>query len=345
MKNEIEQSAIMSTSPCRRDFLSHAGAVGLASLLGLPRLSRAEPPPETTTIRIPHTPAICLAPQYLAEELLRLEGFTDVQYIELQGETTPLQFLTNGRADISMDAAQAIAYGLGNGSSAVVLGGIHSGCYELFGHERVRTLRDLKGKNIAIAGVGSGDHVLLSSILTYVGLDPHKDVNWMMGRMGDEMAMFAEGKADAVMCFPPQPQELRARKIGRVILDTAYDKPWSQYFCCMVAANRDFLSRHPVAAKRALRAFLKAADLCATQPARAAAYLQKREFEPRYEIGLEVLQKLSYPHWRHAEPEDSLRFYALRLHEGGLIKASPQKLIAQGADWRFFNELKKELKA
>ena len=36
--------------------------------------------------------------------------------------------------------------------------------------------------------------------------------------------------------------------------------------------------------------------------------------------------------------------YALRLHEAGLIKSSPQKVIAQGADWRFLNELKKELK-
>ena len=177
MKDEIEQGAIMCTSECRRDFLSRAAAVGLALLLGRPRLARAEPPPETTTIRIPHTPAICLAPQYLAEDLLRLEGFTDIRYIEPQGESAPVQILTHGRADISMDAAPAIAYALGNGSPAVVLSGIHSGCYEMFGHERVRTLRDLKGKNVASAGIGSADHVLISSILTYVGLDPHKDVN------------------------------------------------------------------------------------------------------------------------------------------------------------------------
>jgi len=35
----------------------------------------------------------------------------------------------------------------------------------------------------------------------------------------------------------------------------------------------------------------------------------------------------------------------LRLHEVGLIKSSPEKLIAQAAGWRFLNELKKELKA
>jgi NitT/TauT family transport system substrate-binding protein len=52
------------------------------------------------------------------------------------------------------------------------------------------------------------------------------------------------------------------------------------------------------------------------------------------------------PHsqWREYDPEDSVRFYALRLHEGGMIKSTPQKILAQGTDWRFLNELRRELK-
>ena len=73
--------------------------------------------------------------------------------------------------------------------------------------------------------------------------------------------------------FPPEPQELRARKIGHVILNTATDRPWSQYFCCMLFGNRDFVREHPVATKRVLRAILKAADLCAAEPERAAQQL------------------------------------------------------------------------
>ena len=45
---------------------------------------------------------------------------------------------------------------------------------------------------------------------------------------------------------------------------------WSQYFCCTAAANRDFAQRQPIATKRALRAILKAADVCALEPERAA---------------------------------------------------------------------------
>ncbi len=56
-------------------------------------------------------------------------------------------------------------------------------------------------------------------------------------------------------------------------------------------------------------------------------------------------ETLAYSRWREANPEDTLRFYGLRLHEVGMIKTNPNKLIAQGTDWRFLNELKRELKA
>ena len=65
----------------------------------------------------------------------------------------------------------------------------------------------------------------------------------------------------------------------------------------------------------------------------------------QYNYQRQALSELPYYKWREYDPEDTLRFYALRLHEAGMIKASPQKIIADGTDWRFFNELKRELKA
>jgi NitT/TauT family transport system substrate-binding protein len=209
----------------------------------------------------------------------------------------------------------------------------------------VRSVRDLKGKHIAVPALGGSDHVLLSSMLAYVGVDP-KSVTWLTDdKPGDAMQRFIDGQADAFMGFAPQPQELRARKIGRVILNTAEDRPWSQYFCCAAVANREFVARRPIATKRALRAYLKAADVCAKEPERVARYLVEKGFEPRYEIGLEVIKSLPYTRWREANPEDTLRFHALRLHEVGMIKKDPNKLIADSTDWRFLNELKRELKA
>jgi NitT/TauT family transport system substrate-binding protein len=130
-----------------------------------------------------------------------------------------------------------------------------------------------------------------------------------------------------------------------VILNTATDKPWSDYFCCMAVGNSEFVRDHPVATKRFLRAVLKAADICATEPERAAHQLVDGGFTERYDYALQTLTELPYDRWREFDPEDALRFYALRLHEVGMIKSSPNALLADGTDWRFLNELKRELKA
>jgi len=181
-------------------------------------------------------------------------------------------------------------------------------------------------------------------MVAYVGLDPRKDVNFVTQPGGESMRLLADGKIDAYLGFPPEPQELRAKQIGHVVVNSAVDRPWSQYFCCMVAGNREFVQKHPVATKRALRAILKAANICALEPERAARFIVNKGFTPRYDYALETMKDLPYSKWREYNPEDTMRFYALRLHEVGMIKSSPQKLIAQGTDWRFLTELKKELK-
>ena len=323
----------------RRRFLSNASALGAASLLGLPRAASAEPPPEVKKIRMIHAPSICLAPQLLAGELLRLEGFSEIEYVELTVNKLSSE-VAKGVADLSMVAAPEVIPVLDAGEPVMLLAGIHSGCYELFGTDRVRKIRDLKGSTVAISAAGSPEQTYISSIVAYLGMDPKKDVHWVIGESSaDALRLFIEGKADAFLAFPPQPQELRRRGIGRLIVDTAKDRPWSQYFCCVVVANREFVRNNPVATKRALRAMLKGADICAQDPERAARYLVEKRYEPRYAVALEVVKDLPYRRWRDAEPEDTVRFHALRLYEAGIIKTSPAKLIAQGTDWRFLNEL------
>jgi NitT/TauT family transport system substrate-binding protein len=182
-------------------------------------------------------------------------------------------------------------------------------------------------------------------MLAYIGINPQHEVTWIAGEsVRDAMDLFVAGKADAFLGFVQQPEELRLKQVGHVIVDTAQDRPWSQYFCCMVAANRDFARRHPIATKHVLRAILKATDICAADPQRAARFLSDKLYEPRFQIGLRVMRRLPYNFWREADPEDTLRFHALRLHEVGLIQTSPNKLIAEHTDWRFLDELKRELK-
>jgi len=334
-----------SHASTRRRFLVDGSALAAASLLPLPGLAASEPPPEIKRIRLSHSPAICLAPQYLVEDLLRLEGFSEIEYVKLP-DLNGLDALAGDHFDFQMwDAYGALPH-LDAGRPIVAIAGIHAGCYQLFARGPIRGIRDLKGKTIAVYELGQGAHILVASMLAYVGMNPSRDVHWLAGeRAEDALHAFEAGKADAFMGFPPHPQELLARKVGHVVLDTSRDRPWSQYFCCMLLANRRFTETYPVATKRVLRAFLKAADICAQEPDRAARLLVDKGFEPRYEIAHEVLKGVSYSRWREANPEDTLRFYGLRLYEVGMIKTNPNKLIARSTDWRFLNELKKELRA
>jgi NitT/TauT family transport system substrate-binding protein len=146
------------------------------------------------------------------------------------------------------------------------------------------------------------------------------------------------------MAYPPFGQQARAQKIGHVVVNTVVDRPWSQYFCCLPAARRDFVRRNPVATKRAMRAFVKAYQICASEPERAARFLVDKGYATHYDYALQALKEMVYTKWREYDPENTLNFYALRMREAGLIKSTPKKIIADGTDWRFLNELKKELK-
>jgi NitT/TauT family transport system substrate-binding protein len=328
----------------RRRLLATLSSAGAAGLVRPSRVLAAEGPLETTSVRITKNQGICYAPQYVAEELLRDEGFTDIRFVE----TPPPEItatIAQGKADFGMAYSLQFARDIDAGAAVTVIGGVMVGCVELFAREGIRSVTDLKGKSVGVQATGSLPNIFLVLMAAHVGLDPDKDIHWVTDPKVKPRELFVDGKIDAFLGFPPEPQELRTRGIGHVIVNTVVDRPWSQYYCCMLGGNPEYVRNQPVATKRALRAVLKAADLCATDPASAARRIVDRGFTPRYDYALQTLSENSYDKWREYDPEDTMRFYALRLHDTGLIKSTPNKIIAGNTDWRFFNELKRELKA
>jgi NitT/TauT family transport system substrate-binding protein len=333
----------------RRQFLNFglsmaaAGFAGAAALTGARRSLATEAPPETTSVRLGQYPASCLAPLFILDDLLREEGFADVRYVPLP---TPFAgSVSRGEADFGQDFIPPTVTPIDAGVPMVMLAGVHLSCYQLFAHESIRSVGDLKGKRVGVfdRGVGDGGFVLLSIIAASVGLDPAKDINWVALGPRDQTASFAGGEIDAFITFPPWAQELRARNVGHVILDAALDRPWSQYFCCTLIGASDFVRRNPIATKRVVRAMVRANDICVAKPDWVAQRLVDRGFTPRYDYARQGLDDVSYRNWREYDAEDSVRFWALRLRELGMIKSSPDKIIATGTDWRFIKEVRKEL--
>src|SRR5439155_19852737 len=122
----------------RRAFVHGLAAVGTVGFgIARPEGARAEPPPETTRLRLVRIPSICQAPQYVAEALLNAEGFTDVQYVQKAGTLGIAEALASGEANIN-------------------------------NHFVARAIRDLKGKTVAVLGLGEAEHVFVSSMLAHV---------------------------------------------------------------------------------------------------------------------------------------------------------------------------------
>ena len=317
----------------RREFLG--GMAGAAGYLSLERRAGAEPPPETTRLRVAQSPAICFAAKYVASDgLFQAEGFPEVQYVKAPGNA--YEPLVSGEADLAAADAPSLIVALDKGLPIVLLMGLHLGCYELFGSSKVSSIRDLGGKKIAVVWLNSSGHLMLSIMLAYVGIDPNKDVHWVTPGPGsrnptdEAMQLLAEGKVDAYIGFPPEPQELRAQKIGRVLVSTTLDRPWSEYFCCFVAARQGL---RPEASGGDQAS--PARDCQSGRRVRARTRARRSvPCGPRLHAGLrravQTLKELPYGKWRDYNPADRLRFYALRLHEAAMIKSSPQKTHRPG---------------
>jgi NitT/TauT family transport system substrate-binding protein len=334
----------------RRQFLNIGLSMAAAGLAGAAALGARgtlaeEAPPETTSLRLLYWKGdVCLAPVEILDDLLRAEGFADVRYVAGADSEIGAERVGRGDADFVQDDADITILSIDAGVPAVMVAGVHPGCFEIFARETIRSVVDLRGKTVGVTDTKGGvDYLLLKIIAASVGLDPAKDINWIKFGGSKRKDLLANGKIDAFITGPPRAQEARALNVGHVILDSNVDRPWSQYFCCMLVGSADFVRRNPIATKRVVRAMVRATDICAAKPRWVTQQLVDREFTPRYDYARRALDDVSYRAWRDYDAEDAVRFWALRMREFDMIKSSPDKIIATGTDWRFIKEVRKEL--
>ena len=307
----------------------------------------AEPPPETRRIRIlqdPNLPVLCWAPQYLAIEFFRMEGFEEIETVPFELPNNAWM-LANDRVDLTLPLATDLAIAVDKGAPITLLGGLHVGCVEVFASDRVGGLTDLKGARLLASSEDSDARQFLSVVLTYVGLDPESDVEWVYDHdWGKWPGMLERGEVDVLRAFPSMTYDIQKLGIAKVILNTTVDDPWRNFYCCMIAARSDFVQKYPVATKRALRAFAKAQELCTADREGSAQRLVELGATDRLDYARRALDEIPFGAWRDYDPAATLRFFALRLREAGLIEASPNAIIGRGTDFSFLDELRTEMK-
>jgi NitT/TauT family transport system substrate-binding protein len=329
----------------RRTFVAGLAVAAMGLFNCRSSQAAGEAPPETTSVRLPKIfPASCDAANYVAAELLRSEGLSDARYVEIEAGVDSAKWIAEGKLDFDVNYGPTHLKSIETGVPIVVLMGLHSGCLELFANESINSILDLKGKRVGVFSTNSSPHVLIRIMTDYVGLDPERDFEWVISPDKSPMELFIGGQIDAFLATPPEPQELRAKNIGHTILNTTIDHPWSEYYCCMLAGTTDYVAKYPATTKRVLRALCKAADICFADPQAAAKTLMEGGFAANFEYTFQSLKDVRYDRWRDFDPEDTLRFFALRMYEAGMIQTAPQQLLTGGTNWTFLNELKREMK-
>ncbi|MGQ0465941.1 MAG: ABC transporter substrate-binding protein [Sporichthyaceae bacterium] len=288
-------------------------------------------------------PSTCFAAVYVADPLLREQGFTDVQYKPFPAKEA-FGKLAAGEVDMGVGYAAAFIPMIDAGAPLVMLGGVHVGCWEIFASGDIKSMRDFKGKTVAIVGSEFIDGRFLGMTLANVGLDMRTDVTLVNHPPTEFARLLSSGEVDAVLAFPPLSTDLRAKKIGRVVLNSITDAPWSSYYCCTVAVHKSWLDRHPMATRAALRAVFKGADSVAADPKGSARHLVEHGHTPNESYARQSLQEIPYDIWRDFDPADSVRFYSLRLREAGVIRSTPEQILERGTDFSHLAALKREPK-
>ena len=343
----------------RREALRGAAGFGLAAATGtlLSGCGRgggeaseageadADAPLEITSITLfALPPANCIAPQYVAEPFLREEGFTDIQYPVFSPKDALVR-LSSGEVNFGVGYMALLSPFIDKGFPYVMLGGLHLGCWQVVAASDITSMRDFKGKTVAVIGPDFTDGLYMAMTLANVGLDINKDVKVVNHPPTEFEQLLTSGEVDAVVALPPWSTHLRAKNIGRVIVNSVVDPPWSNYYCCTAWANRDWMKQHPVATKRALRALMKGSDLVNKDPEGAARLIVDRGFTNNYDYTCDILKEMPFDAWRDYDPVDSVRFYALRLKEAGILKSTPDEILEKGTDFRYLHQLRKELRS
>lgn len=351
----ITETSLDTTVVSRRTLLRSAAGLGVAAIVtpligacGDDDKERAavQIPTETSSIRIPKVALTAAIAQAVAAEFLKEEGFTDVQYVTLPRPEEIFSRFASGEFDLTLLPANMVTARVDAGDPIVALAGVNAGCFQIVASNAVKTLSDCRGKRLASSGQGFPDDIFLSLTLRNVGIDMRKENTVHTHPHDTAVQALTSGEIDVMVTYPPLVSRLRTSDIAHLILDANVDRPWSQYIFSFVVVHRDFLTKNPQATKRALRALLKAADVVAKEPERAAQASKAQGFipEPLYTPTLNELPMIPYNVWRTFDPADTMRFYALRLKEAGIVTGTPDQILAKGTDFRFLRELRQELK-
>ncbi len=313
----------MSMMQTRRRFFRTAALAGAAAALPLSPAAAEEPGLETTSIKLAKTPAICTMPQMITRQLLEAEGFVDIRYVDV-APVKGTEPLARGDVDLLVHYASNFVIDLAKGETSTVLAGVHVGCFVLFGNERVRRIADLKGKTVGVQGFG----ISWASVA-----EPDGRRGRARPQEGHPVARCSGGQAEGSV-HRRQDRRLSRLSAGAAGVARPAYRPRHPRYAQSTGHGRNIFAACSAAIGNScggIRSRPNARCVRSSRrriSARPIRRWQRRDlvaggFTDRYDYALQTLKDVSYDQWREYDAEDTIRFYALRMHDAGFDQIEP----------------------
>ena len=250
-----------------------------------------------TKVRVGYIGITCEAPIFSAVEngFFREEGL-DVELVKCDWSKYK-DVLAMGGFDVTQHLIMYFLKPIEQGLDVKFTAGIHRGCLRVQAATKgnIQTVKDLRGKRIGVPGMGTPPFIFATRVLGANGIDPSKEITWLVFPAGELGLALDKGEVDAVADSEPIGTLLLADGKVRNVADQATDAPYKDEYCCAVIVNGKFLANNPKAAAAATRALLKGAKWVETNPAAAA----KLSVEKHYLASNPELNTVAISHLRY----------------------------------------------
>ncbi len=290
--------------------------------------------PSSAKIKVAYLGLTCEAAMFVAEE----KGFFKDEGLDVELVRTDWDGLRDGlglgRFDANYTLIMYLLKPIESGLDVKITGGVHSGCLRVQAgvKSEIKSPRDLKGKRIGVpTHLGSPPFLFTSRVLAANGMDPRKDVEWVV-LPPDVLGLAVDkGQVDAVCDSEPIGSILLAQGKVRTIADQAEDPPYRDEYCCAVVVSGALAKRDPPSAAKVTRALLKGARWTEENPTAAAKLsVEKKYISASVEVNAQAISKLKYMPGI-ARCRTSLDLAAAEMKTAGLLKSdtNPSELAAR----------------
>ena len=274
-------------------------------------------------VRVGYVGITCEAPIFTAVEkgFFKEEGL-EVELVKCDWKNYK-DVLALGGYDITHHLVMYFLKPIEQGLDVKFTGGIHRGCLRLQVpvNSPIKKIQDMKGKRIAVPGMGTPPFIFSYRVLGTSGLDASRDVSWIVYPAGELGLALEKGEVDAIATSEPIGSMLVSQGKVRNLADQAKDFPYSEEYCCAVLGNGKFIAENPKAAAAATRALLKAAKWVEANPAAAA----KLSVEGKYLASTADQNTFAISHLRYIPSvigaKNAVNLAAKEMQKAGMLRA------------------------